>query len=162
MAKSLSDINDEIARDSAAFQVARAKLAALLAPAGPKGKAEDVFIAQAYEVGTEFTLEEAQKDADYFDLAHPLDRGLAGKIAETLREADRLHAAVIEKVASRERAFLRADPSHNPSYFWLGREFTIDPKMETMTYGDTGECFAFLREDDRPKPRTTPSKGRSR
>lgn len=162
MAKTLDQIEDEITRDTAAFKAARIRLAALLAPAGPRKEAEDVFIAYAYEVGADFALAEAQKDAGYFNLTHPLDPGLAAKIAETLKEADRLHAAIIDNITLREDMKLQADPPHKPSHFWLGREFTIDPKMETITYKDTGECFAYLRDDDKPRQRPSPSKDRSR
>lgn len=162
MSETVAEINAAIARDAAAFNASRKRLAALLGPAMPKPDAEDIFIATAYEVGVAHALEESTKDAAYFDIAHPLDAGMVAKISEALTDADRLHSAVIDNVARREDMLLKADPAHKPSYFWMGREFTIDPKMQTMTYKDTGEVCAFIQEDARPRRASSPSKDRSR
>jgi hypothetical protein len=162
MSETVAEIDAAIARDKAAFNASRQRLAALLGPAMPKPEAEEIFIALAYEVGVARTLEDASRDAAYFDIAQPLDAAMAAKIEDALTDADRLHNAVIDNVARRENMLLRADPAHKPSYFWMGREFSIDPKMETITYKDTGEVCAFIQDDSSPRRPSSPSRDRSR
>lgn len=158
----VAEINAHIEQEKAAFNAARARIAMLLAPAMPKAGAEDIFIAHAYDNGVDATLEDCQGNAGYFDLTHPVDAALALKIDAALRDANSLNNRVVDLVAARENLLMAKDPAHKPTYFWLGREFTIDPKMETMTYTDTGEVCAFLREDKNPKTSSSPSKGMRR
>ncbi|AGK57003.1 hypothetical protein HYPDE_26613 [Hyphomicrobium denitrificans 1NES1] len=127
----------------------------------PKPEVEEIFIALAYEVGVARTLEEAARDAAYFDIAQPLDAAMVAKIDDALKDADRMHNAVIDNVARRESMLLRSDPAHKPAYFWVGWEFGIDPKMQTMTYKDAGEVCAFIQEDSRPRRPSSPPKDRS-
>jgi hypothetical protein len=156
MASTVAELNAEIEKHKAAFNAARFRLFALLGPSQPKPGAEDVFIAHAYENGVEATLAESRRDAGYFDLAHPVDEGLTAKLKAPLEEIHTLNQRLIDLVAERENQLINLSPRHKPTYFWLGREFTIDPDMQTMTYTDTGEVYAFLREDEKPK-----SKGQS-
>lgn len=162
MSETVAEIDAAIARDKAAFNASRQRLAALLGPVLPKPEAEEIFIALAYEVGVARTLEDASRDAAYFDIAQPLDAAMAAKIEDALTDADRLHNAVIDNIARRESMLLRADPAHKPAYFWMGREFSIDPKMATMTYKDTGEVCAFVQDDSNPRRPSSPSRDRSR
>jgi hypothetical protein len=162
MSDGIAQLDAEIETDKAAFNAVRMRLASLLAPSMPKPGAEDIFIAHAYENGTTLTLEQSQKDAAYFGLEQPVGKGLAAKLTEPLSQANSLHDKIIENVAKRDRILTGGNPALKHTYFWMGREFTIDPKMETMTYRDTGETVAFLHDDDRPRRDPSPSKGKSR
>lgn len=161
MARTVAEIALEIENEKAAYNAARMRLASLLGPAMPKKGAEDIFIAHAYENGVAATLTESQRDADYFDLAHPVDKGLAAKLTAPMEDIQALNQRIIDLVAERENLLIHVTPKHKPTYFWLGREFTIDPEMETITYKDTGEVFAFLRADEKPRSSST-AKDRSR
>lgn len=162
MDNTVAGINADIEKDKAAFNASRIRLAMLLGPAMPKPGAEDIFIAHAFEFGPALTLQESMCDAGYFDLSHPLDKGLAAKITEALQDAHALNTRLVDNVATRENILMRKDPNHKPTYFWLGQEFTIDPKAQTMTDVETGTVYAFIRDDEPPRSPSSPSKGMSR
>jgi hypothetical protein len=161
MSKTVAELTAAIEKEKAAFNVSRARLASLIAPLMAKHGAEDIFIAHAYENGADFTLNDTLRDPGYFDIGSAPDRAMMQKLAEPLKRANDAHGMVIDLVAERENELMAKDPSHKPTYFWMGREFTIDPAMQTVTYLDTGVVHAFVREDERPRA-DGPSRDRCR
>jgi hypothetical protein len=162
MSTTAAALDAEIQKQSAAFAASCLRLSSVLGAFMPKPGAEDIFISSAYEFGVEHTLERAMKDADYFELPAPLDKDGARQLSHPLQEANRLHNAIIDAVAERETLLLKNDPARLPTYFWMGREFTINPKEHTVTYKDTGEVKPYMFVE-KTAGKTSPSgKERSR
>jgi hypothetical protein len=162
MGDRVGELQDEIDALKVKFNAARRRLSAVLAPAIPKQDAESVFLFYADEFSLEKALEDAQKDPDYFDLSVAPDAALALKVSEPLKELHELNQTLINLVAERENILIRKNPAHKPCYFVNGREVTIDPKMETITYLDTGKTYAFVHDQDTPRPTSSPARERSR
>jgi hypothetical protein len=160
MTMSIADLTTEIEQAKADFNAAKRRLSATLAPAMPALDAESMFLAYVEEFSIEKALEDSQADPDNFDLGGVLHPGLAEKLRSPLSDANEAHQRVIDLVAKRDRLIRREDPSHAPTYYWNGREFSIDAKRQTMTYLDTGEVHGFVHEAERP--RAPEGKGRSR
>jgi len=161
MSETVAEINRQLEKDKAAFNLARMKIASALAPALAKQGAEEIFIAHAFENGVDFTIDDAKRNPGYFDLTHAPDHSVSTKLTTALKEADAVNTRIIDLVAQRENMLMAQDPDHKPSYFWMGREFTIDPKNQTQTFHDTRETVAFVREE-RPSPSPASTKERSR
>ncbi|MBS0232096.1 MAG: hypothetical protein JSR99_01270 [Proteobacteria bacterium] len=156
-----ADLDDKLEKDKAAFARARMLLAAALGTAMPQEDAEDIFISHAHEFGVDSALAEATSNPAAFELASAPSQGMLSKIRAHVTEARDLADRMMEHVSERERILMAKDPARKPHYIWMGREFIIDPKMETITYVDTGETFAYLRDDVRPRE-DGPTKGKSR
>lgn len=114
----LKELEGQLEKDKATFNLARLRLASVLAPAMAKPGAEDVFIARALENGVEAAIDESKQDPARFGLDHPPTVGVLTKILKPLTEAHALAHGMLDLVSEREvRAFVHGEtrPAAEPA-----------------------------------------------
>lgn len=158
----IAELEGQLQKDKAAFNLARLKLASALAPAMPKPKAEDIFIAYAFEYGLQAALEESKRDPAYFELEQAPNASMMSKLLAPLGEAHMLAGQMMEVVSRREELLRQKDPTRKQHQIWMGREFVIDEDNQTIRYLDTGEAQPFVHDEPRPADQPATSKDRSR
>ena len=162
MSDSVAELNAQLEKEKVALNLERRAIASVLGAGEVVEGGEDIFIAHTHEFGVAHTLEAAQRDPSYFGMKEPPSASMKAKLEAPLGKANALIYSMMELVTRREEILRKQDPARKPHYMFLGREFYIDPKMQTVTYLDTGETNAFIHDDERPRGPCSPSRGLGR
>lgn len=142
----VSEIEKQLAETRLQFQQARAHLKAQLGALRPGPGAEDIFISHANEFTVEETLKQVKADPAYFEVQGTPSAALLKQLGTALKPAVALNERMEDLVAMREGIFQKADPKHNRTYIWLGREFVVLHDQQALKYLDNGEVKSLAYE----------------